>query len=251
MEKQRVFTRKAIGIATYFGGPIVAGYLVSKNYKLFGDEEKARNAILLSILFFVIFIELFFLIPDPISDKIPNFLFPLIYTWIVYRIVEVTQEEKIDKFLEDGGKKESGWKIAGISALGLIISISYILFRVSFIAPFEGDVKNFGKLEHAIYYDHEIAVSEIDKLALALTDFGYFGADFQQDVLIKRSEETYTLYIYVLKDWWENRDIIESLNFLQNYLSSEIMSLPVEIIMIDETFKGRVEKKLPDLEIQN
>ena len=247
MEKGKVFTRRAILVSTYFGGPFVSGYLLAQNFKLFGEEEKSRKTILYSIIFFIVFFELLFMIPDPIMSKIPNFIFPAFYSWIASLIIASYQEEKIEQFIEEGGDKESVWKIAGISVIGLVITVGYIVLRSSFLAPFDGDVKQFGQLEHSIYFDSEISTTEVDKLGQALIEYGYFGEEVQQAVNLKINEDRYNLYIFVSRDWWENKDVLESMNYLENYLSAKIMSLPVSIIMIDETVKGRIEKEVSSL----
>ena len=46
----KIFTNKAISIATFFGGPLAAGLLISKNFKVFGNENAARNSIFIGII---------------------------------------------------------------------------------------------------------------------------------------------------------------------------------------------------------
>jgi len=76
----------------FLGGPLVAGYFISENFKVFDDERKARNTILISIVFTVFLFSLIFLIPQNI--KIPNQIIPLIYTGIAYFLVQHYQGKK-------------------------------------------------------------------------------------------------------------------------------------------------------------
>ena len=52
---QKIFTNKAISAATFFGGPIAAGFLISKNYKAFGNDNAARNSIFIGFSKLVLF----------------------------------------------------------------------------------------------------------------------------------------------------------------------------------------------------
>ena len=103
MQRGNVYTEKAISVATYFGGPLIAGYLISENFKLFKKEELVRKTLLGSIAFFVAYIELIYLIPDEIVDKIPDLVFPLFYTSIAYILVHSTQSRQIVDALIDFG----------------------------------------------------------------------------------------------------------------------------------------------------
>lgn len=241
MDNQEAYTKKAIGFATYFGGPLVGGYLLFKNFKLFNEDDSARNTLIFSIIFFVVFFELFLLIPDPIREKIPRFVLPAIYTGIIYYIFKRFQDEKVSKFLQSGGHKASGWKIFGISVVGLLITLSYLMFRVMLIAPFNGKVMEFGSAGNKIYYDEEIAEKEVETLGQFLTDYGYFQSEVPQVVNFKLVDDKYEIHIFVDKNWWTDEDIVESLLSVQEQLSQKILSQKVEIIMIEDGIKGREE----------
>ncbi len=80
---QKIFTNKAISIATFFGGPLAAGFLISENYKVFGNDNAARNSIFIGIISTIILFAVIFIIPENVIDKIPQPLIPAIYTAII------------------------------------------------------------------------------------------------------------------------------------------------------------------------
>jgi hypothetical protein len=90
---QQIYTKERISIATFFGGPLAAGFLIGHNFKIFGDDIKARYAIILGILSTIILLELIFLIPHKIIKYIPHVLIPVFNTGILYFIVDKTQNQ--------------------------------------------------------------------------------------------------------------------------------------------------------------
>ena len=244
MEKEGIYTDKAVGVATYLGGPLVGGYLLSRNFKILGEEDKARNAIFLGLILFFIIFELLFLVPDSIINKIPNTIIPGIYTLIFYFLFKKYQDEKVKTYLKEGGGKASGWKIFGISIIGLILTLAYIFARAYFIAPFDGEVMEFGTAKHQIYYQEDISQTEVHKLGESLIEFGYFQAKQQQVINLEFENNKYRLFIYVNKKWWSDKDIVESLYSLEDNLSKNVLLSPVNIIMIEDGLKGREEMQL-------
>jgi hypothetical protein len=82
-------------------------------------------------------------------------------------------------------------------------------------------------------------------LGKTLIDYGYFQSDIPQAVKLEKVDDEYKLLIYVQKDWWDDPDIVESLKSLQYNLSNSVMSLPLKIVMFEESFTGIEEKQLP------
>ncbi|MCB0293398.1 MAG: hypothetical protein KDH97_24300, partial [Calditrichaeota bacterium] len=83
----KIYTAGIISVATYFGGPLAAGYLISRNFKVFGKEDHARNAFYLGILATILLIGFFLMVPERYIEIIPRSLFPMTYTGLVYWIV--------------------------------------------------------------------------------------------------------------------------------------------------------------------
>ena len=103
-ETKKLFSQRAIAIATYFGGPAAAGYLVKKNYESHDQSEKGKKAFIIGIISTLLIFAGIFSIPEHIIDKIPNAVIPAIYTGIIYLIVEKIQGQWLKEHKESGGE---------------------------------------------------------------------------------------------------------------------------------------------------
>lgn len=132
-ENLKLYSKKAITIATFFGGPLVAGILIRRNYLNLGEERKAINSLLIGIFSTVLLIVGILMIPENIIDYIPNILFPAIYTGIVNLIVKKNQGDNLKSHLENNGEFYSGWKAAGISIFSaiIIVAIAFVFIMVT------------------------------------------------------------------------------------------------------------------------
>ena len=144
----RFFSQKAIGIATFIGTPMAAGYLIRENYKSLGEPEKGRNALIISIVVTLLLFVGIYRIPEAIMDKIPNFIIPAIYMGIIYLIVEKIHGPILKNHESNGYEFISNWRAAGIGFISLIILIVGIAAYI-FLAP-ESDAN--------IFYDKQIEI---------------------------------------------------------------------------------------------
>lgn len=122
----KLYSQKAIGLATFIGGPIAAGYLIRENYLSLDKPDEGKNALLISIVATVLLFTGIFMIPESIMDKVPNQIIPMIYTGIIYLIVEKIQGELLNKHKENEYAFYSRWNAAGIGLISLVILLSGI-----------------------------------------------------------------------------------------------------------------------------
>jgi ABC-type phosphate/phosphonate transport system permease subunit len=127
---QKIYKEKAIWVGTFLGGPLVAGYLISENFKVFDQQEKARKAWIYSIIVTAIVFGGVFLIPDNV--KVPNQIIPLIYTFIAYQFVQIYQKAKITTHINAGGQVYSWWRTIGVALIGLLITV-IIVFSIAML----------------------------------------------------------------------------------------------------------------------
>jgi hypothetical protein len=132
-DTKKLYSQKAIGIATFFGGPLAAGYLVKKNYQSLGLESHGKKAFIIGIVSTLLLFAGVFSIPEHILDKIPNALIPAIYTGIIYLIVERLQGQDLKEPLENGRAFQSAWKAVGVGAISMLILLIFIA-TTAFIA---------------------------------------------------------------------------------------------------------------------
>ena len=103
-ETKKLFPQRAIAIATYFGGPAAAGYLIIKNYESNNQEGNGKKVFIIGIISTLLIFAGIFSIPEHIIDKIPKAIIPAIYTAIIYLIVEKIQGQWLKEPKESGGE---------------------------------------------------------------------------------------------------------------------------------------------------
>lgn len=206
-ETKKLFSQRAIAVATYFGGPAAAGYLVKKNYESYDQADKGKKAFIIGIISTLLIFAGIFSIPEHIIDKIPNAVIPAIYTGIIYLIVEKIQGQWLKKHKESGGEFHSGWKATGIGAIFMVILLAMIA-GIAFIA---GDLSkpDFD----ATTYDNEVA-KFVENENHSLAVFNMISTAEPQ-YLIKEFSKGIVL-------WKENKEIVHRLNSIEN--------LPVELL---------------------
>ena len=120
------FSQKSIGIATFIGGPMAAGYLMRENYRSLEQPGKGKNALVLGIIATVLLLLGIFSIPESFIDKVPNQIIPLIYTGLIMFMVGRIHGPILDQHKENGNEFHSGWKAAGIGGISMLILIAGI-----------------------------------------------------------------------------------------------------------------------------
>lgn len=206
-ETKKLFSQRSIGIATFFGGPAAAGYLVKKNYEAYNQEDNGKKAFIIGIISTILIFAGIFSIPEHILDKIPNAVIPAIYTAIIYLIVEKIQGNRIKEHKDSGGEFYSGWKATGIGAVFMVILLAMIA-GTGFIA---GDLSK-SDFDTATY-DNEVA-KFVENENNSLAVFNVINSEEPQ-YLIQEFSKGIVL-------WKENKEIINRLNSIEN--------LPAELL---------------------
>jgi hypothetical protein len=129
---QKIYKIKTIQVATFVGGPLVAGYLMAENYKVFNEYGKAKMAWVYSIIATIVIFGGIFLVPD--SVKIPRIIIPLIYSWLTYLIVQQLQGAQIKTHFTAGGQAYTIWRALLIALIGTIITVA-VIFGILYFLP--------------------------------------------------------------------------------------------------------------------
>lgn len=118
---EKLYSKKAIGLATFLGGPLAACLLMRRNFLNLGDEKSGLISIFSGTLVTMALIISVLMIPESIMEKLPTFIVPAIYTGVILLILESTQGKalKLQKEVADGFY--SGWRAAGVGLIGAII----------------------------------------------------------------------------------------------------------------------------------
>ncbi|TDN97665.1 hypothetical protein [Sunxiuqinia elliptica] len=248
---QKIFTNKAISIATFLGGPIAAGFLISKNYKVFGNEDAARNSVFIGIIStFFLFVGIF-MIPEHIIDKIPQPVIPGIYTAIIAGLVEKLQGQKIKDFLLEDGQKASNWHAAGYGLIGLLIMIVFLVVMI-FTIPTEGYEKNINIDKNVkLHYSKDIEDLKTERIASVIKQSGFMEGSEGAELFLNTEGNFYRLK-FVLTDTSILSDtmLLSEFNGFENYLNYNLnLDKRIEIGFTDINLSNSFE--LQDLEPDN
>jgi len=195
-EKIKLYSQRAISIATYLGGPIAAGILIRRNFLNLGKEKEGLISLIIGIVSTVLLLWGIFQIPEEIIDKIPNALIPAIYTGIIYFIVEKMQGDILKKHKEEKNKFYSNWRATGI---GVVIGIIMLggIFAYSYYAP-----------------------SDLDAYIVGLKEFDKNEAEalrlFEMTDNSSNSSIVYFIEQIGIPKWKENIEILNNLNEIYN-----------------------------------
>ncbi len=214
MEEAKKFcSQTAISITTFFGGPLAAGILIRENYKTMDEEKKGNHALMIGIAATLFLFSGIFIMPENILDKMPQSLIPLVYTGIIFWIVEKTQGHVLKAHKENKGEFYSGWK----SALIGVISLGIILFFIGLSAFIAGDLSKNQPDFDLEAYDKGIALfSKNEEVSVEVFNtLDTAGIDY----LVKEMNKN-------IIRWQENKEIIKNINSIEN--------LPEELTILNE-----------------
>lgn len=197
---QKIFKDKAFWVGTFLGGPLVAGYFLAENFKVFKEFDNVKKSWIYAILTTIVVFVIAFSIPENVN--IPNQLIPLVYTGIAYFLVVHFQGDKIREHLDSGGKSHSWWRIIGVSLIGLIVTtlpiLGYAFFSNS-ASGFSTETRTYGIMKHEIAFDGDnITASEIDDIATGFKKTTYFDNAVTKYVYAKEENGSYILYLSVV-----------------------------------------------------
>jgi len=194
----KFYSQKSIGIATFLGGPMAAGYLIRENYRKLEDDQNGNKALIIGIISTILLFAGLFSIPEAIIEKVPNQIIPAIYTGIIYLIVEKIHGKLLNKHEENGNAFYSGWKAAGIGFISCIIMLSGIFGYI------------YLSTDNEVYEAYE---KEISVFTLNETETLKFYDNVHSKSSLSLVKE---LSNYVIPKWEENISIVEKTNTLEN-----------------------------------
>jgi hypothetical protein len=196
---EKIYKDRAIWVGTFLGGPLVAGYFIAENFKVFGEYEKAKKTWIYTIIATIIIFGGIFSIPDNV--KIPNQIIPLVYTGIASYLLKHFQGQNIENHINSGGELFSWWRTIGVGLIGLVI-ILIAIFAIVFstdTSTTADTTKTYGVMKHEIAFDKSnIIESEVDKLADNLIKTTFFDEAVTKYVYAKKVNNTYEIFISVV-----------------------------------------------------
>lgn len=207
-ETKRFYSLKAISIATFFGGPLAAGYLVKKNYEALGQADNARKSLFIGIASTIVLFVIAYLIPDELSTKIGT-LIPGLSAWMIYLIVEKLQGNELKLHKESEGKFYSGWKAAAVGSISMVIFLAGVAFTAVIAGDFLSTQHEYDVVSHRKGIEKFVANE-----SKALAVYNHFETHHPEDIVDELKSG--------LVLWKENIGILNDINLIEN--------LPIEAI---------------------
>jgi hypothetical protein len=122
----KLYSRQAIGLATFLGSPLAAGILIRKNFMALGNEKYGSYAVVVGIVFTALLILPLIVLPDSVVDRIPNSVIPIICLAIIYVVTSKFQGRELQEHKDAGGEFYSLWNAAGIGAVCAVLIVGGI-----------------------------------------------------------------------------------------------------------------------------
>jgi hypothetical protein len=242
----KVYTDKAIGVGTFIGGPLVAGYLIAENFKVFGKVENAKWAWIFAIGTTILLFGALILIPS--LEYFPRQIIPLTYTVIVYFLVQHYQVADITAHISRGGKSFNLWRTTGIGIIGAAITLALIFGIVLLTDDTTKEdlsTREYGNLKHEIAFDkNNISQFEVDRIAQRLTQATFFDEEKQKYLILKKVNSTYELSIPIINSAWENPEAVSYFQQLQKDIQFKFRDFKIVINMCDENEISSIKKRI-------
>lgn len=196
----KVYRPNAVPVATFFGGPLVAGYLMAANFNAFNEHRKALASWIISIS---VTIGLFvFLIAMPDTGHIPNEMIPLAYTLIAQALMKHYQKARIDTHIAAGGATYSNWRVVGVSLVSLVITVALVFGSLFVAGSFTrvSDSKTYPPDDVIEYNRSHVTESDADQFAGAFRTTGFFGTPEPGYAYLDKTGNTFHLSVLIRED---------------------------------------------------
>lgn len=224
-QTDKVYNEQAILFGTFIGGPLVTGFFMAENFRALDQKAKIRITWIITILFSIVLGIITFSIPE--SWKIPNQLIPLSYTGLAFGLYKYFQGKPIDSLVKNGGQLQSWGKIILVSVIGMIVTVALIV-GIGHIWD-TIDQRNLANKEYGTsvvheiaYYKNKVSESEVDRIADALTETGFFDDYVAKYVFLKKDGNKYVVHTSVVKGTQHDPEALEHFIRLQKDLDNAI-----------------------------
>ena len=195
---KKIYRDSAFWVGTFLGGPLVAGYLFAENFKALGQREKVQPTWIITIIVCIVIFGGLFLLPENIN--LPNQVIPFAYTAVAFFLFKKYQEDKAKTHIVKGGSFFGWGRVIAVSIIGLLLTVvpivSFALFSDT-MGQANIASKTYGNdVKHEIEYDQgNITEEEVDRIADAFWEIGYFDYISPMYAYVDKNGNTYEIYI--------------------------------------------------------
>ena len=126
-EKNKLYSRKAIIIATFFFGPFLTGFLMCLNFRKLEKKRLGTIILIICYIYSILLHIVVFSIPDEIFEKIHATFIPFINATLAYFLINKYQGFDLEEYMKMNKPFVSAWKVLAICTICLLIYLC-ILF---------------------------------------------------------------------------------------------------------------------------
>ncbi|MDR2887753.1 MAG: hypothetical protein LBV26_07130 [Bacteroidales bacterium] len=197
---QKIYREKAVAVATALGGPLVAGYILAENFRAFNEPGRVKRTWLWTAAATAVIFGPLLFISESASDKIPNYIIPVITAAIATMLVNRFQKENIAAHTASGGRFFGWWRTVAVSLAGCAVTFGVFLGISFCIGNASMSTKTYGFMNHEIAFDkNNIPEAEVDMLADALTETMFFDDALTKYVFAEKNGNAYEVSIPVVE----------------------------------------------------
>jgi hypothetical protein len=121
----KLYRDRAIFVATFLGGPLVAGYLIGENYRNLGKKKLVWRtwsyAFIATVLIFAMAMEL------PETTHHSSYIIPVLYAGLTQYLVNRLQGPQLAIHEHNGGQFYPMWRAVLVSLVGLALIIGGVI----------------------------------------------------------------------------------------------------------------------------
>jgi len=230
-----MYTSWQIAVGALLGTPIGGGWLLASNYKAMGSPKLASRALLVGIAVTLAFVFLLWLL----SAYLPLLLFPLFFGGIYHIVAEVKQGDAIKSSREET-KKTASWTLPlAVGLIGIPLFVAGIFWFPQLNNDPNSGTVYLGPLEHELRY-FDVPPTEAQNIGQQLQQANHFGNDFKTFVELKKSNNSYTLYLPSYTTNWNDSSFHVYLSELHALINSD--TIDIHIVLFDGEDNDRKEK---------
>lgn len=244
-----LFSVPSIALASFLGGPLAAGWLISVNYRRLNEPRSARNALIQGALATAALLGLMVGLPAAWVAYIPGFTLPLLYTGLIWVLAERLQGRVLNAHFAHGGQRHSLWRAVLVSLMAAL-PVAVVLLVAGLVVPieppfsFEGEAVSYGEGGDLIYRMESVSPADVETVGRILTEEGVF-VDQRIDLAgVTRDLEGTVVEIPVPLSSWSDLGILAGLRRSSDRLNREGQMGPVRMVLIHQGVSGLQRREL-------